>query len=77
MTARNMTNMMSGRPIPGIPIPANTTKAAASNATAANTTKAAASNANSASSSNPINKIGQAIVNGLKGLGNLITGNKK
>ena len=56
---------------------ANTTKAAASNATAANTTKAAASNANSASPSNPISKIGQAIVNGLKGLGKLITGSKK
>ena len=44
---------------------------------AANTTKAAASNANSASPSNPISKIGQAIVNGLKGLGKLITGSKK
>lgn len=38
---------------------------------AANTTKAAAS------PSNPISKIGQAIVNGLKGLGKLITGSKK
>ena len=50
------------------------------NATGANMTKGGAMNAtvkNTTSSSNPINKIGQAIVNGLKGLGNLITGSKK
>ena len=68
---------------------ANTTKAAG-NATAANTTKAAgnataaaAANTTKAAGNNkgsildPITGLGQAIANGLKGLGNLITGNKK
>ncbi|NAL78709.1 hypothetical protein, partial [Nitrososphaera sp. AFS] len=53
---------------------ANTTKAAG-NATAANTTKAAGNNKGSIL--DPITGLGQAIANGLKGLGNLITGNKK
>jgi len=56
---------------------ANSTKAAgAANATtAANSTKAAG--AANATSGNPITQLGQAISNGLKGLGNLLTGNKK
>ena len=58
-------------------IGSNTTKAAgnATAAAAANTTKAAGNNRGSIL--DPITGLGQAIANGLKGLGNLITGNKK
>ncbi len=55
---------------------ANSTKAAGNATTptaAANSTKAAGN----ATSGNPITQLGQAIANGLKGLGNLMTGNKK
>ena len=56
---------------------ANSTKAAgnATTTAAANSTKAA--EGNKGSILDPITGLGQAIANGLKGLGNLITGNKK
>jgi len=65
---------------------ANLTKGSAGNATtaaAANTTKAAGNATTAAAATNnkgsildPITGLGQAIANGLKGLGNLLTGNK-